>query len=82
MENKYVLELEIKSDNVRFLHSLHDALKPDTQNTPPNCRVDVCVDGKVFYLRIECLKLNDLRALFNSYYNILSSIMHLGEEIV
>ncbi len=82
MIKEYCLELFIKENDKKMLHSLFKALKPDTYNVPNNCNVKINLsEGKdQLYMRISCSKINDLRALFNSYYNIISTILHIWEE--
>ncbi len=80
MNNKYILELIISNPDDEKLFSIKNALEPDTYNVPKDCRVFIEMKQKL-YLYIECSEINDLRALFNSYYSILSSILHIVEEI-
>ena len=82
MSRKYSLELEISEYDSRVLSSIMRALKPDTRNTPRECSVDVSMssDNRLF-LVIECDEISDLRALFNSYFNIISTILHIVEDV-
>lgn len=75
---RFIISLEVKGDTV-FLNSLARSVEPDVKNVPPTCRVEHNVDDS-FHLVIDCESLSDFRALFTSYFNILSVLIKLYQE--
>lgn len=75
MSERFIIELKITGDH-RFISSLARSVEPDTRNTPFDCRVESwCNDS--FHLVIDCKDLSVFRALFTSYFNILSVLIKL-----
>lgn len=79
MIKQYCLELIIKDNDLLMIESLFKSLKPDTYNTPETCNItlDLNKNEKQLYIGITCNRISDLRALFNSYYNIISTILYI-----
>lgn len=78
MKERFVIELEIQGDNI-FLNSLVKSIEPDVRSVPSSCRVEAWIN-RSFYLLIECEDLSDFRALFTSYFNIISVLIKLYLE--
>jgi len=81
LREKYVLELAIACGDEKFIEALKRALEPEAREVKENCSVILGMDlaERKLTIKIECLKINDLRAMFNSYYSVISSILHLWE---
>ncbi|MET1160632.1 MAG: KEOPS complex subunit Pcc1, partial [Thermoprotei archaeon] len=79
--NKYVLKLAIENKDAGFLRALAKSLEPDIHNLPHTCKAEITLFNESAELIIECREINDLRALFNSFYSIVSMILHLTEEL-
>ena len=64
----------------RIIKSIYKSLYPDTETPPPGCTVKVSIiNEEKLSLTMECERVSLLRALFNSYFSILSMIMHVYE---
>jgi len=81
LREKYVLELVIACGDEEFIEALKRALEPETREIKESCRVFLGMDlaGGKLTVKMECFKINDLRAMFNSYYSAISSILHVWE---
>ncbi|OYT39813.1 MAG: hypothetical protein B6U89_03455 [Desulfurococcales archaeon ex4484_58] len=75
----YELELLIDCYSEKTLKAIYNAIKPDTLDAPKNCSVDILLREKKISLTIRCIEINDLRALFNSYFSIISSLIRVEE---
>ncbi|RLG81525.1 MAG: hypothetical protein DRO13_00930 [Thermoprotei archaeon] len=78
----YIVELVLEDHNNIFLEALKNSLYPDSQNVPKNCNVEIIKSGESLKIMIKCSEVNDLRALFNSFYSIVSAILHIREEVL
>ncbi|MEM1555329.1 MAG: hypothetical protein QXM54_02205 [Desulfurococcaceae archaeon] len=80
MNERFIIELRIDGSS-DFINSLFKSIEPDTRNIPRDCRVESwCNDS--FYLVIDCRDLSSFRALFTSYFNILSVLIKLYLDLV
>lgn len=79
LNEKFIIKLEISGDNF-FIISLAKSLEPDVKNVPPSCSVESWIDDS-YHLVIDCGDLSDFRALFTSYFNILSVLIKLYLEL-
>lgn len=82
MVDQIVLELRIRGLDEKTLSSLYYSLKPDTIDLPVDCSVEISRSCDELTLYIRCRRVNDLRALFNSFFNIISTILHVKEEVI
>lgn len=75
------LELELTNLNGKFLEALERALRPDALSPPSNCNISLnLISGNETKLivKITCRDVSDLRALFFSYFTIVSAILELS----
>ncbi len=79
MQNKYVLSLDITGSK-ELLSAIFKSLYPDAKTPPPGCVIDIVMDKGV-HLEITCKRVSLLRALFNSYFSILSMLIHVYEGL-
>ncbi len=77
MINKSVLEIKIKHNDEHLIESLYEALLPDTVIPAQNCMVDMSLENNELSLKITCDKINQLRALHNSFLSIISMLIHI-----
>jgi tRNA threonylcarbamoyladenosine modification (KEOPS) complex Pcc1 subunit len=75
--NKSVLEIRIKHSDKSLLRSLYEALLPDTIIPAQNCIVNMGLKDNELSLKITCDKINQLRALHNSFLSIISMLIHI-----
>lgn len=75
MNDVFKLELYITGD-AGFIDSVCRSIEPDSKNAPEGCSITVdCREG--LYIVFKCTKLSGLRALFNSYFNLLSALFRI-----
>jgi tRNA threonylcarbamoyladenosine modification (KEOPS) complex Pcc1 subunit len=78
LDNNYTLKLHVEGPS-GFIESIYKSLYPDTKTPPPDCNVHIESSNNELYLELTCKRVGLLRALFNSYFSILSMLIHVYE---
>ncbi len=78
--NEYRVQLTLKNKE-NILLSIYKSLYPDALYPPPECSIDLALNSEELTLVIKCKRISLLRALFNSYFSILSMILHVYEGL-
>ncbi len=74
------IEIEVNGRE-ELLKAIYESLLPETTRPPSiECRVSMGL-GSRLVIKIECDRINLLRAVANSYLGMLSTIIHSLEEI-
>ena len=74
------IEIEVNGRE-ELLKAIYESLLPETTRPPSiECRVLMGL-GSRLVIKIECDRINLLRAVANSYLGMLSTIIHSLEEI-
>ncbi len=82
MINNYKIILTITSRDEKTLDSIYKALLPDARIPPPDCNVGLHLSEQGLVVELTCKRISLLRALVNSYFSIISMILHLREETI
>ncbi len=78
---KASMEIVLRSDG-SVLESIYRSLLPESLNPPSiECRVSLEYSLEELIVKIECDRINLLRAVANSYLGLISSIIRSVEEI-
>jgi len=82
LRERYILELTISCNALEFLEAVKKALEPETLDVKESCIATITLEReeKSLKLVLDCSEVNDLRALFNSYYSAISMLLHVWEE--
>lgn len=81
MIEKCELELELSNTDKKFLEAVVKTLKPDTYSLPKDCFIDLNIFETKLIIKISCREISNLRALFFSYFTIISTILDLGDVL-
>ena len=79
--NKYELVLKLFTGSAKTAESIYKAILPDTYDTPPECIINTKIENEYLFLEINCKRINLLRALYNSYFSVISMILHALEVL-
>ncbi len=80
MTGEYEVELKITVSEPLFVKSLISSIFPDTHDVPRECRIILNNKNRIRII-ISCRRINLLRALLNSYLNVISMLLHCLEVL-
>lgn len=78
---KYSLSYTLEIGDEKLLESIYRAISPDLVNLPSECRGEISAEGSSLHVRFECSNLGKLRALNNSFIDILLLLLGLIGEL-
>ncbi|MCD6300465.1 MAG: hypothetical protein J7L82_00150 [Staphylothermus sp.] len=79
--NKYKLVLKLYTSTTEIAKSIYKAILPDIYDTPSECTINARIENEYLFLEISCKRINLLRALYNSYFSVISMILHTLEVL-
>ncbi len=80
MTGEYEVGLKITVSEPLFVKSLISSIFPDTHDVPRECRILLNNKNRIRII-ISCRRINLLRALLNSYLNVISMLLHCLEVL-